>query len=62
MAASKDKTEMYREAMNPQRKLVSEDEFDQIIYDTVARDQSMSRHAVIRWAKKNFRIEGKEEN
>ncbi len=46
----------YEQALHPPRKPVTADEFDQIIYDAVARDKSISREAIVRWAHRTYEI------
>jgi hypothetical protein len=44
------------ELLRPQRIPVTEEEFDQIIYDAVARDHSMTRESIVAWARKNYEV------
>ncbi len=46
----------YEQALHPPRKPVTADEFDQIIYDAVARDKTISREAIVRWAHRTYEV------
>lgn len=43
-------------ALHPARRLVSRDEFEQIVYDTLARNRSMCRAQVVAWARHHFEV------
>lgn len=43
-------------ALRPQLLKVTREEFDQIVYDRAASDRTASRAAVLRWAKRHYRV------
>lgn len=46
----------YDRALNPTRRRLSADEFDEVVYDAVAREPHRSRASIVAWAKKNFEV------
>lgn len=44
------------QALNPPRKQVTQDEFDQIVYDAIWRDKTQPPAAHVRWANRNYEL------
>lgn len=43
-------------ALRPAKRHVSEDEFEQAVYDAIARDTTLSRAAAVRWARRTLEV------
>ena len=45
--------------MPPKRKKVTQDEFDQIVYDAIYRDKTQPPAAIERWAHRHYEVSDK---
>jgi hypothetical protein len=50
------KLQAYQALLNPPKKPVTADDFEQIIYDAIARDKTQPPAAILRWAHRHYKI------
>ena len=54
--ADAEKLSAYQKALNPPRQKVTQDQFDQILYDAIHRDKTQPPAAIERWANRHYEV------